>query len=126
MRLIRRSHLEPSALDVLHPGLVAVLFEGSEGAVDAQVDTARELVGAEEADGSVWHESRERQAAAGGRLRFAPGDLEETLAGLDEAVVRPASGVAYVPHPVETDLPASVRALNRAVKAQFDPHGTFV
>ena len=55
-----------------------------------------------------------------------PGELEETLARLDEAVVRPASGVAYVPHPVDTDLPASVRALNRAVKAQFDPQGIFV
>jgi hypothetical protein len=32
-----RSQLQPSALDVLHPGRVAVLFEGSERAVEAQL-----------------------------------------------------------------------------------------
>ncbi len=70
-----RSQLQPSALDVLHPGRVAVLFEGSERAVEAQVATARELVGGSEADPSVWDESRSRQAAALGRVRFEPRDL---------------------------------------------------
>ena len=39
------SQLQPSALDVLHPGRVAALFEGSERAVQAQVATAQKLVG---------------------------------------------------------------------------------
>ena len=39
------SQLQPSALDVLHPGRVAALFEGSERAVQAQVETAQRLVG---------------------------------------------------------------------------------
>ena len=45
-----RSQLQPSALDVLHPGRIAVLFEGSERAVAAQLASARELVGGSEAD----------------------------------------------------------------------------
>ena len=125
VRAIRRSRLQPSALDVLHPGRVAMLFEGSARAVDAQIATARELVGGDEADGSVWRDARERQGEARGRIRFVPGELEGTLARVAEAVVRPMAGVAYVPNPTDTDLPASVRALNRAVKSQFDPTGTF-
>src|SRR5262249_27774668 len=42
------SHLQPSALDVLHPGRVAVLFEGSPAAVEHQVSRARALVGGDE------------------------------------------------------------------------------
>ncbi len=76
-----RSQVQPSALDVLHPGRVAVLFEGSERAVAAQLAAAQASVGGEEADAAVWEESRERQAAARGRLRFVPGDLAATLAG---------------------------------------------
>src|SRR5262249_7505633 len=64
------SQLQPSAVDVLHPGRVAVLFEGSERAVAAQMAGARALVGGAEADPRLWDESRDRQAAAGGRLWF--------------------------------------------------------
>ena len=39
VRDLRRSRLQPSALDVLHPGRVAVLFEGREAAVEAQLAT---------------------------------------------------------------------------------------
>ncbi len=40
-----RSQLQPSALDLLHPGRVVVHFEGSARAVEAQVAAARALVG---------------------------------------------------------------------------------
>jgi glycolate oxidase FAD binding subunit len=123
VRALVRSPLQPSALDLLHPGRVAVLFEGSERGVEAQHAAARALVGGVEAGPAVWEEARERQGGARGRLRFDPGRLAETLAGLDEAVVRPSAGVAYVPHEVETDLPEPVRRLNAAVKQRFDPHG---
>ena len=93
---VMASQLQPSALDVLHPGRVAVLFEGSERAVSAQLASARALVGGDEADAAVWEESRRRQAAARARARFAPGELAAALDGLDDAVVRVASGVAYV------------------------------
>ena len=97
VRALLRSQLEPSALDVLHPGRVAVLFEGSPRAVATQVAAARELVGGEEAADEVWQESRDRQGAARGRVRFDPGRLAEALADVSEAVVRPVAGVAYVP-----------------------------
>jgi glycolate oxidase FAD binding subunit len=118
------SQLQPSALDVLHPGRVAVLFEGSERAVDAQLTAARALVGGDAEDASVWDESRARQAASRGRLRFAPGDLAAALQGLPEAVVRPAAGVAYVPRALTEGPGPGVARLLEAIRAGLDPRGT--
>ena len=117
------SQLQPSALDVLHPGRVAVMVEGSERAVEAQLAAARSLVGGAEADGGVWDESRARQAGAQGRRHFVPGELAETLDSLTEAVVRPASGVAYTrDHPGDTVSQGHER-LVAAIRAQLDPRG---
>jgi glycolate oxidase FAD binding subunit len=117
------SQLAPSALDVLHPTRVAVLFEGAGAAVTAQLDAARALVGGSPSDDAVWDEARSRQAAALGRLRFAPRDLRSVLSTVETAVARPAAGVAYVPHRVG-GVPGTVeRRVQRALKAQFDPLG---
>ncbi len=121
-----RSHLQPSALDVLHPGRVAVLFEGSERAVAAQLGHAQALVGGEERDASVWDESRERQDAASGRVRFDPGNLSEFLETVSEAVIRPSAGLAY---PGERDASddqsqaPEVAALVARIAAELDPKG---
>jgi glycolate oxidase FAD binding subunit len=120
---LQRSQLQPSALDVLHPGRVAALFEGSERAVAAQLHAARVLVGGEEAADVMWDESRARQAEARGRARFAPGDLAATLAGLDEAVVRPAAGVAYTHAPASDTVSQGHERLVEAIRAQLDPSG---
>ena len=74
-------------------------------------------------DASVWDEARGRQARALGRLAFAPGDLGNVLSTLREAVVRPAAGIAYVPHRVGGVPPAAARRLHRALKARLDPEG---
>ena len=50
VRALRGSGLQPSAVDVLHPGRVAVLFEGSAEAVASQVTSARALLGGSEED----------------------------------------------------------------------------
>ena len=126
VRALRRSQLQPSALDVLHPGRVAVLFEGRERAVAAQMDGARALVGGEPAGAAVWDEARERQADALGRLAFAPADLANVLSTLSEAVVRPAAGIAYVPHRVGGVPSATARRMHRALKARLDPAGVLV
>jgi glycolate oxidase FAD binding subunit len=120
---ILRSQLQPSALDVLHPGRVAVLFEGSLRAVSAQVAATQALVGGAEADDEVWDESRARQGTARGRVRFAPGRLREVLEELNEAIVRPAAGVAYVPHEVPDDRADAERWLELEVLRAFDPRG---
>jgi len=122
------SQLHPSALDVLHPGRVAVLFEGSEPAVEAQLAGARGLVGGAEWDTSVWDESRRRQGASNGRVRFAPGDLAEVLETLAEAVVRPSAGVAYTAHKSASDNlsqapPSSAEALVERIRRELDPAG---
>jgi glycolate dehydrogenase FAD-binding subunit len=124
-----RSQLQPSALDVLHPGRVAVLFEGSARAVADQVEQAAHLL--ESCGGavtsvretSVWDESRTRQGAARGRLRFDPRDLDRTLPLIDEAVIRPAAGVAYLPVTAPDDTPPEVRRLEHALREQIDPRG---
>ena len=117
------SQLQPSALDILQPGRVAVLFEGSERAVAAQLAAARALVGGAEADGSVWEESRERQAAARGRIRFAPGELAAVLADVPEAVVRVAAGVAYTPIPSDTVSQGRPHELVQRIQQELDPRG---
>jgi glycolate oxidase FAD binding subunit len=142
------SQLQPSALDVLHPGRVAVLFEGSQRAVAAQLDAARALVGGSEGDSAVWEESRSRQAEACAYARFAPGELERVLAALGEAIVRPAAGVAYVREAPSDKLsqatesgalewgsasdkssqervPAAVRNVVERIARELDPGGVF-
>ena len=123
VRALRRSQLQPSALDVHHPGRVAVLFEGREGSVAAQMDAAGALVGGAPGDADVWDDARGRQARALGRITFVPGDLGNVLSTLDEAVVRPAAGIAYVPHRVGGVPTAAARRLHRALKARLDPAG---
>jgi glycolate oxidase FAD binding subunit len=122
------SQLQPSALDVLHPGRVAVLFEGSERAVEAQLETARRLVGGSEAGDEVWDESRARQGEARGRVRFDPGRLAKALAAMSDAVVRPASGVAYVADNAcgsepQSSPPPALEPLVERIARELDPKG---
>jgi glycolate oxidase FAD binding subunit len=123
VRALRGSGLQPSAVDVLHPGRVAVLFEGSAEAVASQVTSATALLGGSEEDPAIWDESRERQGRSLGRLGFAPGDLANLLTTLDEAIVRPGAGVAYVQHRVGGVPDAAARRIHRALKQRLDPAG---
>ena len=123
VRELRGSSLQPSAVDVLHPGRVVVLLEGRESAVVAQLSAARELVGGTQAGADVWAEARERQGHALGRLRFAPADLGNVLTTLPAAVVRPSAGIAYVPHRVGGVPGAAARRVQRALKQRLDPAG---
>jgi glycolate oxidase FAD binding subunit len=123
VRALRRAPLDPSALDVLHPGRVAALFEGRGRAVAAQLDAARALVGGAVGGDTVWGESRERQGRSLGRVRFSPAELGNVLSTLDESVVRPAAGIAYVPHRVGGVPSAAARRIQRALKEQLDPAG---
>jgi glycolate oxidase FAD binding subunit len=126
------SQLQPSALDVLHPGRVAVLFEGSERAVNAQIASACALVGGTETDPEVWAESRKRQNAACGRTRFEPGNLGEMLSQLSEGIVRPAAGLAYTrdespsgSEPQSREASDFLPDLVRRIERELDPRGVF-
>ncbi len=121
-----RSQLQPSALDVLHPGGILVLFEGSPRAVEAQIAAAAALVGGAEVGVEAWERSRARQGAARGRVRFDPGRLAEALAGLDEAVVRPAAGVAYTSEEQPSDTVSqgdALATLLERIRRELDPNG---
>ena len=124
--MLLRSQLQPSALDVLHPGGILVLFEGSARAVEAQIAAARGLVGGSEVGAEAWDVSRRRQAEASGRACFDPGRLRETLAELGEAVVRPAAGVAYSADDVPSRRPSqseTQRLLIERIRHELDPNG---
>src|SRR4029078_13389997 len=110
------SQLVPSAMDILHPGRVAVLFEGGAAAVAAQVAATRSLVGCDETDGAVWVESRSLQGAALGRTSFAPGDLRAFLDRTPAAIVRPSAGIAYLPYAVAAATPEPGRPLPERVR----------
>jgi glycolate oxidase FAD binding subunit len=118
-----RSQLQPSALDILHPSRVAILFEGSPRAVEAQLGQAVSLVGGSPGGEEIWEEIRARQASATSRVRFPPGDLAQALPSLDEAVIRPAAGVAYGLARIQDDTPPDGRRLFDAIREQLDPVG---
>ncbi len=121
-RAILRAPVAPSAVDVLWPDRLAVLFEGGRRGVEEQLGLARALVGGAE-DGSVWAEVSAKQAESRGRLLFSPGRLQETLDGLHQAVVRVSAGTAYVREPVADPRDPAEIALAERVRAQFDPAG---
>ena len=101
-----------------------MLFEGGAAAVAAQVEAMRRARGGEPPTTSVWEESRARQGAARGRVRFVPGELRALLEDVREAIVRPAAGVAYVPEPSPDEPPGSLRVLQERVRASAStPHG---
>jgi hypothetical protein len=56
-------------------------------------------------------------------VRFAPRELENALSTLDEAVVRAAAGIAYVPHRVGGVPGSAARRLHAALKERLDPAG---
>jgi len=102
---LRRSQLEPTAVDLL-PGKLAMLFEGLPAAVDAQVAACP---GEPAADG-VWSESASAQTAAAGREPF---DWQECL------LARPGVGLAFVERAGERPW----SPLAERVRAGFDPEG---
>ena len=59
-------------------------------------------------------------------MRFDPGRLAEALAGLDEAVVRPAAGVAYTARSSQVTqchkVTRSTLLLER-IRRELDPNG---
>jgi glycolate oxidase FAD binding subunit len=128
-QLVHRSELSPSASDLLWRGSgsrLALLFEGSERAVADQLRAAQELLGGEQADASVWEESRALQTRTLGRISFPPRGLVQTLSLYREALLRPLVGSGYVMEPSAEELEAGARKLAERVRAAFDPGGVLV
>jgi FAD/FMN-containing dehydrogenase len=104
-RDLHRSQLTPSAVDYLPPSRFALLFEGSEEAVAAQMGRA----GGHAAERSVWDEAAALQEGA---LSAAPFEWQKCL------LARPGPGVAYVDAPR-----ADWSALAERIRLAFDPDG---
>jgi glycolate oxidase FAD binding subunit len=122
---VLRSSLVPSAVDIHWPGRLALLFEGSRRAVDVQVREAERMLDGQEVgeDDESWEDGANRQLAARGRLSFAPAKLADVLESNEQAIVRVAAGVAYVPEPVADPRDPAEIALVERIRARFDPHG---
>jgi FAD/FMN-containing dehydrogenase len=110
LHAILRSQFVPTAVDLLWPGQLCVLFEGSERAVAQQLGVARALVGG--AEGDPWDDVLAFQARCGGRRPFA---------GLDGPMLVRA-GEAFVEEEVESGW----SPLAERVRAAFDPSGILV
>jgi FAD/FMN-containing dehydrogenase len=107
---VHRSQLTPSAVDLLPPGRMALLFEGAEAAVDRQVETCP---GARHPDRSVWGESAAKQ----GNRRPVHFAWQTCL------LARPGIGLAWV----EGEAPEPPwPPLAERVRAAFDPEGVLV
>jgi glycolate oxidase FAD binding subunit len=108
-RELHRSQLDPSAVDVLPPNRIAILFEGGEDAVDRQVSTCPG--NARRVDADVWAESAERQGRAAGA---------EQLTWQECVLARPGPGLAWRDGDRE---PGAWSPLAEGVRAAFDPGG---
>jgi len=105
---LRRSQLEPSAVDLL-PGRLAILFEGPAATVAAQVAACP----GEHTDDSVWHECATAQSGAAGREPF---DWQDCV------LARPGPGIAFV----ASSSPRPWSPLAERVRASLDPGGILV
>jgi glycolate dehydrogenase FAD-binding subunit len=103
------SQLIPSAVDLVWPDRFAMLFEGGEAAVEAQVAASP----GERADASVWADAAALQERSGGCVPF---EWQECL------LARPGARIAFVAGPVER----SWSPLAERVRAAFDPEGVLV
>jgi glycolate oxidase FAD binding subunit len=107
---LHRSQLTPSAVDFLPPDRLALLFEGAEAAVTAQVGHVQ----GQTPDMAVWGESAANQANG----RAVPFRWQTCL------LARPGVGLAWI-----VDERAAERAwspLAERVRAMFDPEGVLV
>jgi glycolate oxidase FAD binding subunit len=103
---LRRSHLEPVAVDLLPRGRFALRFEGVQEAVDAQVGACPGALSGE----AVWEESASAQVASRSHVPF---DWQACR------LARPGVGVAYVEEPGATGW----SPLAERVRQAFDPEG---
>jgi glycolate oxidase FAD binding subunit len=116
------SNLVPSAVDLLWPGFLAILFEGSEVGVEAQVNAGSQLLEAQ-LDDSVWLAVAERQKVAMSRSALPLGEIVATRTALPEGLIRVgATCFVYEALP----RPSTWSPLAERVRAQFDPDGVLV
>jgi glycolate oxidase FAD binding subunit len=121
-RALLHSELVASAADLLWSGRLALLFEGSERAVEEELRRAGELLGGQAADGTVWEEVAERQLAAPGRRSFGGAELATRLREAREALVR-LGPTCFLFGEV---APLRWSPLAERVRAELDPAGVLV
>jgi glycolate oxidase FAD binding subunit len=122
IRALLSSQLLPSAVDLLWPGRLAILFEGSEGGVSAQVQLAEQLFETED-DDSIWPEVQRRETEARSRSALPIAEIASMLDKLPESLIRlgPVSFL-YGGEP----QPREWSPLAERVRAEFDPQGVLI
>jgi glycolate oxidase FAD binding subunit len=122
IRALLSSQLLPSAADLLWPGRLAILLEGSEGGVSAQVQLAKQLFETQD-DDSIWREVERRESGAPSRSALPIAKITSRLDELPESLIRLG--------PVSFLYASELRArawspLAERVRAEFDPDGVLV
>jgi FAD/FMN-containing dehydrogenase len=108
---LHRSQLTPSAVDFLPPDRIALLFEGAQEAVTAQLGQVQASHGRGLSPGmAVWDESAEKQLQATGVSSFTWQDC---------LLARPGLGLAWGSDPVDR----AWSPLAERVRQAFDPEG---
>jgi glycolate oxidase FAD binding subunit len=114
------SKLVPSAVDLLWPGFLAILLEGSKVGVEAQVQLGKGLLGAR-VDDSVWSVVAQRQEAATSRISVPLGELlSPAQSDLPEGLIRVGPTCFLYG---DGRRPSQWSPLAERVRAQFDPEG---
>ena len=121
-RTLLHAQLVPSAVSLLWPGRLAVLFEGGERAVEEQLRRAQELVGGRQGSPRVWAESADRQQAASARRAFGGGELAARLREAGECVVHTGATC----HLFGSVAPLRWAPLAERVRVGLDPAGILV
>ena len=120
IRRLLASGLVPSAVDLLWPSFLAVLLEGSEVGVEAQVKLGKRLLDAH-VDDSVWSEVAKRQEAAMSRAHVPLGEIvSPSRADLPDGLIR-VGPTCFVYEAARRESTWS--ALAERVRVQFDPEG---
>ena len=114
-------NLPLGALDLLWPGRLIGLVEGSARVAQAQLDAAAQALGARHVGDNIWECSSERQRQAAGVIAFAPSDLGDVLQSEPMALIRPSLGVAYVERPIDSPPSSGLLQLQERIREQFDP-----
>lgn len=123
---LARSKLVPGALDLIWPGALLGLLEGSRRVVEAQAEEALRFAGAAICESDVWDTSHERQRQAAGVMGFAPSELADVLRSDAPTLVRPSLGIAYLDRPYEHSTSSALRDLHQRLRRQFDPEDVLV
>ena len=125
-RAILRAPIAASAVDLLWPGRLAVLFEGGRRGVEEQVVIVRAVAGGDEDESGVGGDRVPGSRRLAAACRSIPARSRQHSAASKGRWFGSSAGVAYVPEPVADRRDPDEIAWRSASGQQFDPSDVLV